>query len=753
MKASAKLNHIPRAWRGIYIHFIPKQGKPSYDNSKSFRPISLMSFILKTMEKLIDKEIRETFIARAPLSKHQHAYQKGKGTESALHYITNEIEQFSSKGNTTMVTFIDIAGAFDNTNYEIIEEALLIKKVDQWIINWIGKMLKSRVVEAANEENSITYNPTRGCPQGGCLSPLLWSIVIDVLLHRLDSPNSNELTRKFKLSAYADDVAIIVNGKTDNIKEISTQMNRALKITEKWCIETGLEVSPEKSNYMVITKANRNLVYDEIKIFGKPIPIAREFKYLGVYFDHKNNWSTQVSRSAEKGLRALFATKSMVTTHWGLTPKVMSWIYNCIVIPRIYYGCLTWWHSLKKECNRKKLDKVNRMALMMITGATRSSPTKALEALTNTIPIEIKAEELALKATIRLIGSNTWIVGGTNKGHKKLEEEARSINDGCYSDFTNPKWNECKKFTVKINERNNWSYGINFKNNQYIWYTDASRDENYTSIAWYNEKLNISKYFKVSKVKITRSELLAIEECAKDIINQRLRNQNIVIATDSTTSLRALDSLMINKKSVQSCIDVLNKLGDGNKLTLIWTPAHSRIRGNDKADILARKGLKNTQLEYELELENKTIDETIKDRSKKIVRTQWNITGNKMKHAKKYIEGFNDERAKELLKSSRKEIRVITGILTGHGITRSYLKQIGKAADDKCRYCKDGRETMRHWLEECLYLKIKMDRLKRKSNAEIRNNKYRDIILMSKETGLYETFFKEIEREDHNHVT
>lgn len=82
--------------------------------------------------------------------------------------------------------FIDIAGAFDNTNYHVIKQALEVKRVDQWIINWIGKMLKSRIVEAANEDNSKKYNPTRGCPQGDCLSPLLWSIVIDILLYRLD---------------------------------------------------------------------------------------------------------------------------------------------------------------------------------------------------------------------------------------------------------------------------------------------------------------------------------------------------------------------------------------------------------------------------------------------------------------------------------------------------------------------------------------------------------------------------------------
>ncbi|KAJ8917943.1 hypothetical protein NQ315_002638 [Exocentrus adspersus] len=38
--------------------------------------------------------------------------------------------------------------------------------------------------------------------------------------------------------------------------------------------------------------------------------------------------------------------------------------------------------------------------------------------------------------------------------------------------------------------------------------------------------------------------------------------------------------------------------------------------------------------------------------------------------------------------------------LTGHGSFMSYLKRIGKSAEDKCRYC-EGVDTPRHTLFEC----------------------------------------------------
>ncbi|XP_044573423.1 uncharacterized protein LOC123257665, partial [Drosophila ananassae] len=44
---------IPKAWLCTKVVFIPKAGKPSHCTPKDFRPISLSSFFLKTMERLL----------------------------------------------------------------------------------------------------------------------------------------------------------------------------------------------------------------------------------------------------------------------------------------------------------------------------------------------------------------------------------------------------------------------------------------------------------------------------------------------------------------------------------------------------------------------------------------------------------------------------------------------------------------------------------------------------------------------------
>jgi hypothetical protein len=58
LRASLALGYIPMSWKHIRLVFIPKPGK-LLSQAKSLRPISLMSFILKTLEKLLDRHIRD----------------------------------------------------------------------------------------------------------------------------------------------------------------------------------------------------------------------------------------------------------------------------------------------------------------------------------------------------------------------------------------------------------------------------------------------------------------------------------------------------------------------------------------------------------------------------------------------------------------------------------------------------------------------------------------------------------------------
>jgi hypothetical protein len=50
------------------VTFTPKTGKANYTETKAYCPISLSSFMLKTMEKLVDGHIRDEVLGLCPYS-------------------------------------------------------------------------------------------------------------------------------------------------------------------------------------------------------------------------------------------------------------------------------------------------------------------------------------------------------------------------------------------------------------------------------------------------------------------------------------------------------------------------------------------------------------------------------------------------------------------------------------------------------------------------------------------------------------
>jgi hypothetical protein len=51
--AIIELQYTPQRWRNAEVIFLPKPGKDGYTNSRAFRPISLMLFLFKTLERLV----------------------------------------------------------------------------------------------------------------------------------------------------------------------------------------------------------------------------------------------------------------------------------------------------------------------------------------------------------------------------------------------------------------------------------------------------------------------------------------------------------------------------------------------------------------------------------------------------------------------------------------------------------------------------------------------------------------------------
>ena len=103
-------------------------------------------FLLKGLEKVVDRYLRDGPLLDLPIHPRQHAFQAGKSTESALHQLVNRIEKALSAGQYALGVFFGIQGAFDNTPLVSVNRALRDRKVSFAVQQWITALLDQRKV-------------------------------------------------------------------------------------------------------------------------------------------------------------------------------------------------------------------------------------------------------------------------------------------------------------------------------------------------------------------------------------------------------------------------------------------------------------------------------------------------------------------------------------------------------------------------------------------------------------------------------
>lgn len=693
-RSSFLLGYIPKKWRNVRAIFIPKANKKDKSSPKSFRPISLSSIFLKLMEKLIDEYIKSEILINNPLSKEQFAYQAGKSTITALHTLTTKIEKSFSAKEILLASFLDIEGAFDNASFVSMRNAMRNRGFNETIVYWIVEMLSNREISANLGNTEVKVTAVKGCPQGGVLSPLLWSLVVDDLLGKLKN-------KGFEIIGFADDIVIIVRGKYDNI--VFNRMQCALNFTLSWCKREGLNINPTKTTIIPFTK-RRKVSTTDLKLGDVKLSLSLDVNYLGVTLDNHLSWNKHIEKQTNKAINAFWVCKRTFGKKWGLKPKMIHWIYSAIVKPRIIYASLVWWPKTKQQTAQIKLNKLQRLAITSITGAMSSTPSKALEALLNLLPLHQFIQLDAVKAALRLKRSMKFLDGDLTGHLSILREFSISPLILTNEDYMLKRNYFDHKFRVLDFTRSVWdAREPDFRSGSLVFYTDGSRQDNRVGAGVTGPGINLS----VSMGKhptVFQAEIYAIIECASICLKRNYKNANICICSDSQAALNAVKSKTYTSKLVWECILLLQKLSCRNMVNLYWVPGHCGIKGNEIADQLAKKGSSMQFIGPEpfFGLSACALKGELMNWEKTKVLSNWNTTS-LARQSKRFIKP-NALQTQKILNLTKSDLRIYTGLITGHCPSKYHLKLIGKRNEDSCRFCKLVSESSEHLLCDCVAL-------------------------------------------------
>ena len=103
--------------------------KPLFKNgtrtdSKNYRPISLLPFISKFLERVIYEQTTESLDKHKVLYKFQSRFRKNHSTDFCLSYLTDKISNRFNSGFLTGIILIDLQKAFDTIDHYILLQKL-----------------------------------------------------------------------------------------------------------------------------------------------------------------------------------------------------------------------------------------------------------------------------------------------------------------------------------------------------------------------------------------------------------------------------------------------------------------------------------------------------------------------------------------------------------------------------------------------------------------------------------------------------
>ena len=165
-RACLKKAYVPKIWTQAKVVFIPKSGRCGHTKAKDYRPISLTSFLLKTLERLVDRYIRGK-LDFASVCPDQHAYIEGRSVETALHRVVRTIERDLGTKQYTLAAFLDIEGAFNCVTTDGIVAAMSRFNLEPILVRWARRLLCDRHITSECADAVRNGTVRLGTPQGG----------------------------------------------------------------------------------------------------------------------------------------------------------------------------------------------------------------------------------------------------------------------------------------------------------------------------------------------------------------------------------------------------------------------------------------------------------------------------------------------------------------------------------------------------------------------------------------------------------
>jgi ribonuclease HI len=221
-------------------------------------------------------------------------------------------------------------------------------------------------------------------------------------------------------------------------------------------------------------------------------------------------------------------------------------------------------------------------------------------------------------------------------------------------------------------------------------YTDGSRSESAVACAGTGSGMTLQIRLHEA-ASIYSAELVAILETLN--ILQHSSHEFILVITDSLSALDALNHFDFKHPLVFKILSVYTKMSSTKDIVFMWCPSHVGIRGNERADLLAKQALSHSQCNFRIPFRD------LHQGIRKLCRAHWqdewdSCVPNKLHDITPQLVAWPNRH-----RSDRREEVVLARARIGHThLTHSYL--LKREDMPECVGCCCPL-TVKHILVEC----------------------------------------------------
>jgi len=419
---------IPRHWKTATTSPVPKPNK-DHSIDRSWRPVSVTAVLCRLCENIIAERIQWKLTETGIMADSQFGFRRHLPVSVPLVTLSMLAEDGISQrknidinGNkltrsrASLLVGVDGVDAFCKANGAIALKILKKHGLHAeafWVANFLsGRTL--RVKEGGEMSDPVSLET--GVPQGTILGPLLWSLVIDGLLKKLEEKCNED--RKQTLSfvlTFADDINFLVQA--HDPKFSVAKANELLKIIDDWSKESGVPLGKMQSMWIhglcggdpkydwaanwkkedgeLACGENLTSVPSSSPPEGK---LERTFKLLGVEFPPSMRFIDHAHNQIKKGTKMLNYLRAISTSFTAPKVKVL---YEALVLQPLLYGCECWFPYIGGDL-REKFHKIHIDGCRLITRAPRQANCLGVCRVAGYRPLDIIVNEKMISLAERI---------------------------------------------------------------------------------------------------------------------------------------------------------------------------------------------------------------------------------------------------------------------------------------------------------------------------------------------------------------